>query len=434
MTTIEDAPAVTESIPPPPPPVEPLAPVAASERVEIIDILRGMALFGILAANMRGFAGPALTYFEPHLYWTALHDRIAQAFIDTFVQGKFITIFAFLFGVGFAVQLERAATRSGKFGRTYVRRLLILLIFGLIHGLLIWWGDILFVYALTGLLLLLFRRRGNRALAAWAIAAYLVMPLLMMGAFTASRMGHGPKGPPKPTAEALHKLTDTFAHGSWTQIESERARDAVRRNWAFTPIFFTHVLALFLAGTLAWRKGFFTPSRESLTKYRRVMWIALVIGVSGNVAITILRWRGDIPNMPTTPLAAGLALLGSVATPALSTAYICLVILLCQSEVWLVRLRRFGAVGRTALSNYLLQSLLGTFIFYSYGLGFFGRFGPEPLLVLTIVIFAMQVVLSRWWLGRFRYGPAEWLWRSLTYGRRLPLVREASPAPDVLAT
>jgi uncharacterized protein len=369
------------------------------------------------------------------LYWGALHDRIAQAFIDTFVQGKFITIFAFLFGVGFSVQLERSLSRAGKFGRTYARRLFILFVFGLIHGLLIWWGDILFVYALTGFLLLLFRKRKNKTLVGWAIGAYMVPVLLMALAYVGSQTGHAPKGPPKPAAEDLRKATATFADGSWTEIQSERASDAVKRNWAYTPIFFTHVLALFLAGSLAWRKGLFTPRPESLHRYRTVMWIAFAAGITGNVVITILRWVNDVPMMPTTPLAAGLGILGSVTTPALSIGYLCLVILLCQHEAWLVRLRRFAAVGRTALSNYLLQSVVGTLLFYSYGLGLFGRVGPAWLLLLTFVIFALQVLLSRWWLARYRYGPAEWLWRSLTYGRRLPLAREvALSAPDVLTT
>jgi len=134
---------------------EPLAPVAPVERVDTIDILRGLALFGILAANMRGFAGPAGTYFMPERFWPALHDRLAQALIDTFVQGKFLAIFAFLFGVGFAVQFERAEGR--RFGWTYARRALLLIAFGLVHGLLIWFGDILLMYGLTGLFL---RRAG----------------------------------------------------------------------------------------------------------------------------------------------------------------------------------------------------------------------------------------------------------------------------------
>jgi uncharacterized protein len=433
MTTTDAVPAA--ELPSAPPPAEPLAPVAANERVETIDILRGLALFGILAANIRGFAGPALVYFDASRYWTSFHDRLGQAFVDTFIQGKFITLFAFLFGVGFAIQLERSRTREGKFGWTYARRLFILLGFGLIHGLLIWWGDILLVYALTGFLLLLFRKRRDKTLMAWGIASFMFMLVLMAAVFTAAQFGHAPKPPKPPDAQALQKSTETFAHGTWTQIEAERASDAVKHNWAFTPIFFTHVLALFLAGTLAWRRGLFFPSPESLGKYRRAMWIGFAIGIPGNLAITVLRWKYTIPQMPVSPLPIAVALLSAFCVPALSIGYLCLVILLCQSEAWRARLRRFGAVGRTALTNYLLQSIVGTLLFYSYGLGLFGRFGPAILLVFTVVIYAIQVVISQWWLARYRYGPAEWLWRSATYGRRLPLARDpVLPVPDVATT
>ena len=419
----------------PPPPAEPLAPVAANERNETIDILRGMALFGILAANMRGFAGPALAYFNPAIFWTLTHDRIAQAFVDTFIQGKFITLFAFLFGVGFAVQLERSTSRAGKFGLTYARRLFILLLFGLIHGLLIWWGDILLVYALTGFLLLLFRKRKNKTLLVWAIVAFCVPLLLMTAAFTASRMGHAPKGPPQPTQQELNKSVQTFANGSWKEIEVARAHDAFMYNWRFTFIFFIHVLALFLFGALSWRKGLFTPSPESLPRYRRMMWIGLIVGIAANLTISIVRWKFQIPQMPTTPLAAMVGLLSMFGVPMLSIGYLCFVILMCQNEATRARLRRFGAVGRTALTNYLLQSVIGTLIFYHYGLGLFGRVGPAILFALTIVIYALQVVASQWWLERYRYGPVEWVWRSLTYGRRLPLSRDtavvAADAPAV---
>jgi len=138
--------------------------------------------------------------------------------------------------------------------------------------------------------------------------------------------------------------------------------------------------------------------------------------------------------MPTTTGSYAAMLVQTIANPALSLGYICAVILLCHDEVWRARLRRFGAVGRTALTNYLLQSVIGTLLFYSYGLALFGHIGPAALLPLTFAIFAVQVVLSVWWLERFRFGPVEWLWRSLTYGRRLPLRRERAVAADVLPT
>lgn len=430
MTTMDDpVPDVPPERPAPPaPPPEPLRPTTSSERVVTIDALRGIALFGILAANIRGFAGPAVTYFTPALFWPALHDRIAQAFIDTFVQGKFINIFAFLFGVGFAVQFERAAARGGRFGWTYARRLLVLLLIGLVHGLLIWWGDILLVYALIGFLLLLFRKRQDKTILIWAIVFTLLMPLMLTMAFVASQFA-GAKLPdmPKPNPGALATIDDTFSNGSWSDIQKQRTADAFQRNWFFLPGYGWHIASVFLLGMLAWRRGFFYPAPESLPRYRTLMWWSLFIGVTGNVTVTVIRWVSDGPQMPMTWTAYLSQLISVVAAPALSLGYICIVIVLMHSEASRARLQRFTAVGRTALTNYLLQSIVGTLIFYSYGLGFFGDIGPAALLPLTFVLFALQLLVSPWWIARYRYGPVEWLWRRMTYGGPLPMRRE-SPA------
>ena len=418
MTTEPDA--LTEP-PAPPPPPEPLRPVSSSERVETIDILRGLALFGILAANIRGFAGPPITYLAPHLYWTALHDRIAQAFVDTFIQGKFITIFAFLFGVGFAVQFDRASARGAKFGWTYSRRLFVLLLFGLVHGLLIWFGDILLMYALDGFLLLLFRKRGNKTLAIWAVILLSILPLVMTSAFIASQLGAKLPDMTPPAAE-IAKAADTYAHGTWLEIQRHRAKDAVNFNWGYFPVLSWQILGLFLLGVLAWRKRVFHPAAESLPRYRAAMWWGLAVGVTGNVAMTIVRIFHPSP-MPTTWLTYATVPLYTICVPALSLGYVCLVIVLCQDERWRARLHRFAAVGRTALTNYLLQSVICTLIFYSYGLGFFGA-GPAVLLPLTFLIFAALMYASPWWLARYRFGPVEWLWRRLTYKGPLPMRRE----------
>jgi uncharacterized protein len=425
-----DAIMTVEDAPPPAPPPEPLRPVSTSERVDTIDILRGLALFGILAANIRGFAGPALTYFTPHLFWPALHDRLAQAFVDTFIQGKFITIFAFLFGVGFAVQFERAEVRGARFARTYARRLGVLLLFGLVHGLLIWFGDILLVYALDGFLLLLFRKRTDKTLKIWAAISLLLLPLLMTGMFIASQVGAKMPPMPGPKPEVIAKEADIYENGSFSQIQEQRAGDAVKHNWGFFPFFGWHVLGLFLIGMLAWRRRFFHPTPESLPKYRTAMVWGFAIGVTGNIAATAIKWFFSPPPMPTTPIAFAFMVIGNIATPALSLGYICLVVLICQSAAVRAKLRAFAAIGRTALSNYLLQSIVGTLLFYSYGLGLFGDFGPAVLLPMTFAIFAIQLLLSPWWLARFRFGPVEWVWRRLTYGGPLPMRRERIAAPE----
>ena len=403
---------------------QPMGPITKPERIAVIDILRGMALFGIIAANIRGFAGPALAYFNPAVMWQELPDRLAQAFIDTFIQGKFITIFAFLFGVGFAVQLSRAEARGSKFGGFYSRRLLVLALIGLVHGLLIWWGDILLPYALTGFLLFFFKRRKDSTLWFWATLGYLG-PLLLVGMVVFLPMMFGVEMPAQdpPDPAKLQETIGVYATGSWSQIQSARMREAFGMNWAFFFFMFPNLLGLFLFGMLAWRKRLFQPSPESLPTYRKVMIWGYVIGIAGNVTATAIRWVFPMQPFDLTPGIFGVMVLQNLTVPALSAAYACTIILLCQQEVWQRRFFRFGAVGRTALSNYLLQSVLGTLIFYSYGLGLYGEVGPALLLIPTVLIYWLQTIISPWWLSRWRFGPVEWLWRSLTYGRIQPMMR-----------
>jgi uncharacterized protein len=421
------APALDEPAAPPAPPV-PMTPTVGAERVELIDIVRGIALFGIFAANIRGFAGPALAYFNPNIFWHETYDKVAQAFVDTFIQGKFITIFAVLFGVGFTAQLTRAAARNAKFGWTYAR-LFILVLFGLAHGLFIWFGDILLVYGVTGFFLFFFRKRMDKTVATWAIVGYLV-PLLMMSImFFVSLSGAKIPAPPTPTPQQLADTVRVFADGSWAEIQKARTTDAVSHNWGYLPIMLLHILGLFLAGVLAWRHDFFRPSIDELPKYKRWMMWGFAIGISGNVAATALRWALDIQPFPPSGPSVLIFAINMIAVPALSLAYVCAIILMYHSEAWRARIQRFGAIGKTALSNYLLQSIVGTLMFYSYGLGFFGKVGPALLLIPTVLVYALQAVISPWWVARFHFGPAEWVWRSLTYGKLQPFVRRPESAP-----
>src|SRR5512134_4192375 len=153
-------------------------PVAAGERIELIDILRGAALFGILAANMRALAMPWRLYDNPHLLFPGFADRLAQGLVDVFVSGKFLTLFSFLFGLGFAVQMSRAEDRGARVGSFYPRRLLVLLAFGIVHGALLFWGDILVAYAVMGFILLAFRRRQPSTILRWAIGMPLVLSII----------------------------------------------------------------------------------------------------------------------------------------------------------------------------------------------------------------------------------------------------------------
>src|SRR5579862_833657 len=199
-------------------------PITASERILYIDILRGMALFGILAANMRGFNAPESVYGNIKVLFHGRADLIAQAFIDTFIQGKFVTLFSFLFGLGFAVQFTRAEARGAKFMSFYPRRLAALALFGLIHGILIWWGDILLSYALAGAILLFFRKREQWTLVWWAAGIFSVPILIGTGLTIAGLLGHGPFRPQPvkpPDMSKIQSVIAIYSHGSVAQMLRE---------------------------------------------------------------------------------------------------------------------------------------------------------------------------------------------------------------------
>src|SRR5271170_7202814 len=196
--------------------VERGGPITSAERILYIDILRGMALFGILAANMRGFNAPSDLYGNISPLFHGRADLIAQGFIDIFIQGKFVTLFSFLFGLGFAVQMSRAEARGAKFMSFYPRRLAALALFGLIHGILIWWGDILLTYALAGALLLFFRNRSQKTVLWWAGSIFTAPIMVLTGIYIAALLGHGPGShPSKPfDLSTVAPIIAIYSHGS----------------------------------------------------------------------------------------------------------------------------------------------------------------------------------------------------------------------------
>ena len=388
-----------------------LGPVAPAERVEMLDIFRGFALLGVLVANMRGFSGPMMAYFDHTLMWQEPVNRAAQFAVDAFVSGKFITIFSFLFGVGFAIQMERAEARPAGF---LGRRFGALMALGLVHIFLLWWGDILLAYSVFGFALLLFRRREPKTLLWWAAILYL-FPLLGfgMGALAAHFNPEAMKQPPADPAE-LARLIRVYATGGYGQILVERVKEAGQA-LMFIPFFGPRLLGLFLLGTWVWRKGILQDlaSRETLLR-RCQVWgfaVGLPLGLGGEIFMLL---KAPVLSRPSLDGLVYFAV-NSLAVPALSVAYLATVARLGAGGVWRERLHWFAPVGRMALTNYLMQTVVCTLIFYGYGLGWFGKVGPVAGLGLALVIYGGQMGLSRWWLGRWAQGPAEAAWRWVTY-------------------
>ncbi|MDQ3702102.1 MAG: DUF418 domain-containing protein [Chloroflexota bacterium] len=409
-------------------------PISGAERIQELDVLRGFAIFGILLVNMAFFSTPLIyDLMAGTVRFGAPYDRLATWLIRFLAEAKFYTLFSFLFGLGLFVQMSRAEARGVAFVPLYIRRLLVLLLIGLTHAFLVWSGDILVTYALLGFLLLLFRRRSPRALLWWA-TAMLAMPLLFYALSTLALAAGGAS--PEAAAQIERSFRETatsntaraeasvraFGRGTFAEIMAQRTQDTLQ-SYAFLPLAAPNVLAMFLLGLYAGRRGVFRDIPGHLPLIRRVLVWGWGIGLAGNLLYATAQETTNRA-VPT-----GLGLLAqagqTLGAPALCLGYAAGLVLLMQQASWRHRLAPLAAVGRMALSNYLLQSLVCTTIFYSYGLGLFGQVGPAAGILLAIVIYLAQVPLSVWWLRRFQFGPAEWLSRSLTYLRRQPIKRAA---------
>ncbi len=399
-----------------------IGPVRGQERIDAIDILRGVAILGILLVNMGLFSLPEGV--SALRQWPNAVDGAAERLIFFFAQEKFKALFSFLFGLGLAVQMMRAEARGAHFLPLYARRLFVLFLIGVAHYLLVWDGDILHEYAELAVVLLLFRHRAPRTLLAWA-AAFLAVPLLFFGATTYRAVtGHVSRplaswmayeiGPGDPGAIA--ETQRVYAHGTYAEqiaLRTGELPDDLKLG-----IDDAYVMVLFLLGLYVGRRRIIHDSAAHRPLLKRVQAWGLAIGVVGNAAFVV---GGAFDPSPTSVVQNAGRLCLVIAAPAMTAFYASTVVLVAQSETWRRRLAPLAAVGRTALSNYLLQSVICTAIFYSFGLGLFGSIRPSVGLLLTIGIFLFQIPLSVWWLRRFQFGPVEWLWRSLTYWHRQPM-------------
>jgi len=405
-------------------------PVSLPERILFIDVLRGVALFGILAANMRAFFAPLDCYENIGVLFHSRADVLAQAFIDAFVQGKFLTIFSFLFGLGFAIQMSRAEARGVRFMGFYPRRLLALALFGLIHGLLIWAGDILLTYALAGAILLLFRKRQQKTLLWWA-GGLFALPIVAGTTFLAlyfSRFHRPWMDPKPPDVKNLYAIINIYAHGTVGQILAQNWVEW-KRQLPYT-LFAIYAVALFLLGTWVWRAGIVQRLDEYRPVLKRVCAWCIPVGLIVNIFVVIV--KAVVPPGSVSLWGWFAGILWLPGAHILSAGYVSGLALIFMHEDWRHILLPFAAVGRMALTDYLMQSVLCTLFFYHYTTGLYGRVGPAIGLVLTVILYGTQVVFSNWWLKRYRFGPMEWLWRGMTYGR-FPSMRKDEPMQTIEA-
>lgn len=389
------------------------------ERHEVIDALRGFALAGVFLANLAVLSLYRMLPADTRAGLpTAWFDTPASQLINVLVDGKFITIFTLLFGLGFAVQLERAEARGTAGLARYVRRLLVLLVIGAVHAHFVWWGDILLTYAIAGLLLVPARRWSNRALIGGGLAAIFVLPPLLSSWID-------PLLPPAPDDAALFASgVQAFSSGDVARVVAANAQLSIHTridNWTLLCL----VAGRFLLGYWAGRRGLLQQPERHRALIGRIFAASVGLGV-----VLTLMYRVD-------SMRDGLTMLGDatgteLAHPvhlgtglSLGIAFATGFVLLYLQPRARAVLRVLAPAGRMALTLYLAQSLIGIALFYGIGAGIGPYHGVAPWLVAWAGAFALQVALSHVWLAHFRYGPMEWLWRWMTAGVRPQLRRPA---------
>ncbi|MBL7857699.1 MAG: DUF418 domain-containing protein [Cyclobacteriaceae bacterium] len=403
-------------------------PTLQHERADILDILRGFALLGVLLDNLYGFTGYG--FFSPaqREALSTYYPDIALALSEiAFIHGKFYSLFSILFGIGFSIILIRNEQRGINPLLIFYKRLGILALIGLAHLLLLWEGDILLLYAVVGFSLPLFRKCTDKTVLIWALALIL-SPILIdivkvlldvkPGAFLEvlaqgidSRNG-------LPTDESFSKYL--YKEGSgWTEW----------RNWQQSGLYYRYayiiesnripkVLGLFLLGFYIGRKMMYANLHQHVELLINIRKWGFIVGIPLSIGMAIFEIDGKaIPN-PLGLIDTVLYALSVVPLSLAIAASICLYWLKTKGNT---RWNKLAPVGRMALTNYLMQTGFGILIFYGVGFGFGGNIGPTFYFPIGLGIYVFQILYSNWWFKYFHFGPMEWIWRQLTYGKTLRL-------------
>jgi len=407
-------------------------PTADSERLDVLDAMRGFALGGILLLNLAVFSG--FVFMPPEALSaspTASFDMPVAGLTFWLGYGKFYSLFSLLFGMGFSIQLAAAGRRGDLRLGVFRRRLLALTVIGAVH-LYFWEGDILVLYALTGFFLVPFRRVSDIVLLRTAVALVLA-PVALEALIVATHGALDPGAPLLRAGDAVLVATG-FPAGA---VPYPLLRDA---GWGeylrfqLSGVFFRYadllstgrpfkVLAMFLVGLWVGRSGMLADLTPWLPTLRRVRRWGFAVGLPAAALHMMLMASGTSAGPWLKVVESGAYALG---VAPLALAYASTFAILWQSDAWRARLVRLAPAGRMALTNYLTHTVVALTLFYGIGFGQMGRFGPIWWPLMVVAMISAQVAMSRWWLTRFAFGPMEWIWRQATYGRRLSLRRAAA--------
>jgi uncharacterized protein len=400
-------------------------PVTATERIETLDVLRGFALLGILAMNIRAMAAPFSAYVYPYaLFDFSGASRVAYIFTSVVFDLKMMGLFSMLFGAGVLLYAAKPTASGAPPRGLWFRRMFWLLVIGLVHAYLIWDGDILVPYALCGLLLLWWVRR-------FSAPVLLAVAIVFLTVGAGLTIGHGMAWASMSEADRADELELYMPtpqqvdqqlarlRGSYGEVVASRATFVfMGQTMYFAMFFFWRCGGMMLLGMALYKWGFLDGSRAARS-YLTTAAICLPLGLGlawyGTVALERIRFA-----MPERAVADVWNYVGAILA---SIGYASVLIVVVKRGALGGLRRALAAVGQMAFSNYLFHSIFTAIVFLGWGFGLVGRLDYAGQLMFVAAVWMVQLIVSPLWLRHFRFGPAEWLWRSLTYWRRQPMRR-----------
>ncbi|CEG26044.1 DUF418 domain-containing protein [Bacillus sp. B-jedd] len=391
-----------------------LAPTGGTARIISLDAMRGIAILGIYLVNMLSFHSPYML-INPLEYWNHGIDRYFYIFIDIFAQASFYPLFSMLFGYGLMLMKERSKAKGKNFYPVVIRRLFFLLCIGIVHAFLIWPGDILITYAVIGFLALFFLRLSGKALLATGLLMYIIPNLFLGLLLTAADFSGMNASSVIFSEDEAKNALQVYSSGTFAEITEMRIWEWKESNNKGTiPILVLSILPLFLIGAGLAKLKWLTEVK----KHQKKLILFSIIAFGAGLLIKLLPyygWEGYSAEF----------LQDFFGGPLLASVYGSLTALAVHNHAG--RAGVFASVGRMAMTNYLLQSIVSTFIFYGYGAGLYGSISIVTGTGLAVAIYIAQAAISRFWLKRFHFGPVEWIWRSITY-MKFQRMRKGEPA------
>jgi len=394
-----------------------LLPTLSDERIKSLDVLRGFALLGILLMNIQSFSMIGAAYFNPSAFGSLEGANFWVWFVShVFADLKFMGIFSMLFGAGICLMCERAQQSGRDFSGLHYRRMFWLMLFGLLHAHLLWFGDILFPYAVCGMIIYPCRNLRPRTLIVLGLAVLLVgsslslLAGLSMPYWTPEQLEEFTHESWNPPPERIQSELETYRGGWLDQMESRTNSAVGMQTFVMFYFFLWRAGGLMLIGMALFKYGVFSAGRSA-----RFYLMLVVLGIFGGLPPIFYGCLRNIQaGWPPSAFFVG-SQLNYWASVLVSLGWVGAILLFYRNQWFAGLSRRLAAVGRMALSNYLLQTIICTTIFYGHGLGLFGQVSRGQQLLVVLVVWMISLLSSPWWLKRFRYGPLEWLWRSLTY-------------------